>query len=45
MAPCGIDFYIFASEKNILETVPDSMRRTETIGKIISKYKIIKTKK
>ncbi len=27
MAPCGIDFYIFASEKNILETVPDSMNR------------------
>ena len=38
MAPCGIDFYIFASEKNILETVPD-------FGKIICKYKIIKTKK
>lgn len=25
MAPCGIDFYIFAVKKNILETVPDSM--------------------
>lgn len=33
MAPCGIDFYIFASEKNILEQCRIVCEEQKLLGK------------